>query len=318
MKKSFVFSLKALLAGLLLYLVWRAGYIDLQSLTGLFASEKLIVILLFVLISSLLVGVRLYYLVRPFSQQVSVRHAVQLTFVGNFFNYCLPGGTGGDIIKSLMLAQKASVPRWNAVGIVLMDRILGLFSICSISLFAMLTHFEVTSRHPIARVVFLIIASIVGLSLLFYYLLVYQQNFLIKPNKISGYFKRSEFLNIMRKGLRIKDLLWPLALTLISHLIIIYSMYYTAIAIDEAPQYLGLYMLVVPVGLTLGSLPITPAGIGVAQVAFFTIFKIYTGIESDTPATTVSVYQITMFLISLSGLYYYLFGGYKILRQNND
>ncbi len=74
------------------------------------------------------------------TQDISMtyRDALLLTFAGNFFNFTLPGTTGGDIYKAYHIAKKTH-KRAEGVTIVVLDRVFGLVSflmIAAITVFA--------------------------------------------------------------------------------------------------------------------------------------------------------------------------------------
>lgn len=69
---------------------------------------------------------------------LTYRDAMLLTFAGNFFNFTLPGTTGGDIYKAFHIAKKTH-KRAEGVTIVFLDRVFGLVSfliIAAVTVFA--------------------------------------------------------------------------------------------------------------------------------------------------------------------------------------
>jgi uncharacterized membrane protein YbhN (UPF0104 family) len=49
------------------------------------------------------------------------------------------------------------------------------------------------------------------------------------------------------------------------------------------------------------AIPISPAGVGIGQAAFFFLFNEYLGHESDLGSVVITTYQIAQFILSLSG-----------------
>ena len=68
------------------------------------------------------------------------------------------------------------------------------------------------------------------------------------------------------------------------------------------------YFFVVPIGLTVSAVPLLPGGIGVGQVAFYTLFA-WTGSQSPelggTLCTTFQVY--TMLFNAIGSVFYFRF-----------
>ncbi len=71
---------------------------------------------------------RWWLLMRCRGMQVPYTRAIRLTMVGLFFNFCMPGMTGGDVIKAYY-AAKGSGARGIAVMSVIFDRITGLLGL---------------------------------------------------------------------------------------------------------------------------------------------------------------------------------------------
>jgi uncharacterized membrane protein YbhN (UPF0104 family) len=73
---------------------------------------------------------------------------------------------------------------------------------------------------------------------------------------------------------------------------------------SEVP--LKTYFLVAPLGFMATAIPISPAGVGVGQAAFYFLFNIYLGQQSEIGPTIVTALQVGMFVLSLSGAFFYL------------
>jgi len=58
---------------------------------------------------------------------ISYRDALLLTVAGNFFNFAMPGTTGGDLYKAYHIAKRTA-KRTEGVTIVILDRVVGLIS----------------------------------------------------------------------------------------------------------------------------------------------------------------------------------------------
>jgi uncharacterized membrane protein YbhN (UPF0104 family) len=66
------------------------------------------------------------------------------------------------------------------------------------------------------------------------------------------------------------------------------------------------YFFAVPVGFILTSIPISPAGIGVGQAAFYFLFNLANHGQTDLGPISISMFQVTTFAISLLGAFYYV------------
>lgn len=87
---------------------------------------------------SFILGLRLRILLSTQDIDISYRDCLLLTFAGNFFNFTLPGTTGGDLYKAYHIAKRTH-KRTEGVTIVVLDRVFGLISflmIAAVTIFA--------------------------------------------------------------------------------------------------------------------------------------------------------------------------------------
>ena len=117
--------------GLILFLL---AHIDLAALGRVLAHAHvgwvLVTILLFAF-SILLRTLRWGVLVRAREMKVGFWRLARWYFIGAFFNTLLPTGFGGDVVKSVYLANETDDPG-GAVGTVVLDRFLGILVLLGI------------------------------------------------------------------------------------------------------------------------------------------------------------------------------------------
>lgn len=89
---------------------------------------------------------RWWLLMRCRGIEVPLSRAFRLVMVGCFFNYCMPGTTGGDVVKAWYAARRSD-RRTDAVMSVVFDRITGLLGLILLAGLAGLTMLD----DPIAR-----------------------------------------------------------------------------------------------------------------------------------------------------------------------
>src|SRR5205085_2695149 len=95
-----------------------------------------------------------------------------LFFIGMFFNQFLPGGTGGDIIKSYLLLKETSGKKAGALLAVLFDRLIGLLALVVITAVLISVRYHwLTQTAETRRYVWFVLAalgvSIIGLATTF-------------------------------------------------------------------------------------------------------------------------------------------------------
>ncbi len=112
----------------------------------------------------LIVTLRWRILLRAAGVESSYGKALRLCFVGYFFNNAMPGLTGGDLVRAVLVTRGLESRRARAAMSVLVDRLLGLFSLLLLAGMVLLFHHRQGGQGPehmdtVRRGVFLILAG---------------------------------------------------------------------------------------------------------------------------------------------------------------
>ena len=83
--------------------------------------------------------------------RLSVPRLAGLFFIGLFYNQFLPGGTGGDIIKSYYLLKETPDKKAGALLAVVFDRFIGLVALVAITLTLIALRYDFLSQKPETR-----------------------------------------------------------------------------------------------------------------------------------------------------------------------
>jgi uncharacterized membrane protein YbhN (UPF0104 family) len=117
--------------------------------------------------TTFIMGWRLRYLLRMQEVTISLGEAVWLTFAGNFFNFALPGTTGGDLYKAVHIASHAP-RRTEAVTIVLIDRAIGLVSFVLMAAVCILFSWQYGAVGRLGKLVgLMLLATMLGGAIFF-------------------------------------------------------------------------------------------------------------------------------------------------------
>jgi glycosyltransferase 2 family protein len=243
---------------------------------------------------------------------VSYGRALKLTFIGFFFNNVLPGLTGGDIVKAVMIAQDHPEERPAAVGTVIVDRVLGLLVLAFMSATVLLFTFDRYRQAAIAVFGFLGVAAM-GLVLFF-------SRRVRRTLRLDDLLKRLPGASIMKKLDRAFFLYrsqkgtvaLAVLLSVISHCGNIGTIYCfgLGIGLDGRAGLEGnplvAYLATVPIILIVSSIPLLPGGWGVGEAAFAYFFRTV-GIWNLDLSIALSVVQRTATLLfSLLGGVFFL------------
>jgi uncharacterized membrane protein YbhN (UPF0104 family) len=240
--------------------------------------------------------------------------------VAKFFNMALPGYIGGDVIRGMYIARRASAtsPRGSStiasmsaaavVPSILFDRISGMLPLFALCLAGTLgapadslpSHFLVSARTLSAAGLLAALSTFLlakRLPTVPSFLLRWSQRLHMEP--IFTAFYEGTHLYVRDWGL-IRNVL---GISLLSHGLILLSfvLYGQALGL-RLP--LSSYLVLVPLGLLVTAIPIAPGGLGVGQVAFLALFQTA---GTSQGANLITLYMASQVLINLTGAFLYPF-----------
>jgi hypothetical protein len=243
--------------------------------------------------------------------------ALRLTLLALFFNLVMPGLTGGDVVKAVLVVRQHPDRRADALVTVIVDRAIGLVVLvglaCGVVLvsgsrFAVLKPFVTGAflllvaglwvlMHPGARRLFRFDAIIARLP---------QRERLEKVNTALQIYAK-------RPG----ELALAVLLTLVNHLSIGGAVYFLGRAYGERLlSYLD-YLAIASVANTISAVPLSPSGWGVGELAYS---KLFVMIEADpTVGVAVSItFRLLMMALGLMGGLLLLLPGGRDVRSELD
>lgn len=304
----------------MLWYLAQAGSIDWYSFIGM-AKEwpyTLLAITLFVL-STLLQSQRLRLLINAHQLGLSYFAAVKLTFIGIFFSTYLPGATGGDLVKIYYASKGNPGVRTEVITILLLDRFIGLFSLLTLPLLLAPFYVDLIVSNQIFQAI-LGFAAAVALSIILF--TVIGAKFELADNKLLNWIDRKiSFGNLLVRmlhtihyyrhdiGVIFKALFYSYVLQLL--------MVCVAIAVAHTTNTMGAdikMLFLIPMGYFANSIPITPGGLGVGEAAMETLFQMG-GLSGG--AETILGWRLTMILVGLVGLFFYLKGEKRFVFKDD-
>src|SRR3954449_5662334 len=110
-------------------------------------------------------AVRWQILLRVQKINLSLRRVAGLFLIGMFYNQFLPGGTGGDIIKSYLLLKETD-KKAGALLAVVFDRLIGLVALVVITVTLVSLRFNLLSKTPETRQFLWILLILLGSSII--------------------------------------------------------------------------------------------------------------------------------------------------------
>ncbi|MGZ3771179.1 MAG: lysylphosphatidylglycerol synthase transmembrane domain-containing protein [Bdellovibrio sp.] len=310
-KKLLVQSLKILFSFGIIFWLIQSGKLNFSALKSLLSPGTVLLATVIIFFNLFFASERWRILVLSQGLPAKVDSVLKLSLIGSFFNFAMPGGVGGDVIKAYYFTKDQPGTKVIAVTSVLMDRVLGLFAMVLLALVVMLYDLNHIIRTPALMTMFWFILSlfvffVIALSLVFSQL-VYSHGTLKRLiQRLPFSMKLLKLYESMHLyGKDGKRFVQVILLSLASQILAVIFLYIVGtIAGYDVPA--KTYFLASPLGFMAMAIPISPAGVGVGQAAFYFLFNLYNGQTSEVGPTCITAFQVATFLMSLSGAFFYL------------
>jgi uncharacterized protein (TIRG00374 family) len=233
-----------------------------------------------------------------------------LFFIGMFYNQFLPGGTGGDIIKSYYLLKETPDKKAGALLAVVFDRFIGLVALVAITATLIGLRYDFLSQKPETRSLLWLLLIILGASI----------SFLLSTFVISGFklfhslpahFPGRDKLIEISAAYHLYARHWRATLvafvaSLVAHLATFTTFLFAAYALG-APVPLVDFFAVMPVERTISALPISFAGIGLREKVLQIMLNGLCGVPEAKAILIGSLSFLIILVCCLPGALVYLF-----------
>jgi uncharacterized protein (TIRG00374 family) len=250
-------------------------------------------------------------LLHAFDMKLGFLHTFKLTLIGMFFNFAMPGGVGGDVVKGYYLLKKQPDKRTRAAVTILVDRVIGMLAMALFALVAMLVQWSTVEKSPQLQNLFLSVLVVNFGIAVFFGLVLSRRVFAM------GAIKR--FLEVFPAGASLRKLQEALfdyrqkkmvlvasvAISSVTQVLNILFFYVAAQFMGYQNVELNTFLYVIPLGLIAMAIPLGPGGVGVGQAAFLVLFTIATGVSSQIGPNTVTAFQVISFIWGLIGAILY-------------
>ena len=252
----------------------------LEAVGGLFRTPWLLPLgALLVLGGAGLEAVRLELLFRSQHMRLAWRDSFRVIAIGTFFNFCIPGGTGGDVMKLYYLASGNPGKRVEVLALLFVDRVVALVSVIAVILALAAASTELLAAHETLA---LLVQAALGLALLSVVFAVLALSDRVRASR----FYRSTLDRLpggayVHRGL---DAIWTFkhhgrafvaafAVSVLGHLLLLVLVGLTGqVVVPDAP--LLPVCLLTLLGLLANVLPVTPGGLGVGEAATDRLFAL--------------------------------------------
>jgi len=227
------------------------------------------------------------------------RDAVRFTYVGLFFNVVFPGFNGGDVARAVAVVQRHPERRPEALMSVVVDRVLGLFSMVIIG-----ACFVLASDDRAADLKLPVTAAATGLLLggavfcsqrvrrwIHFEALIARLPMGDRVERLD----RSARLVVERKA----ELAGALLLSSMNHLLTGAAVSCIAAGLGSQLGF-GEWMSTTAIANTISGLPISPGGLGVGEHLFGALAAIFGSTYAMGVATSL-IFRVGLYGLSLTG-----------------
>lgn len=305
----FTFLRMAFGVGLLIYL-GASGIIDWRALAGLGRAWplSLVALGLVALAGIVLIAWRLCLLMHPHGLQLSLAASIRLNLIGLFFNTCLPGSTGGDVVKIYYAMEGNRGRRLEIATIMMLDRLVGLLGILGFTLLLVPFFQPMLAALPVMRALCWAAGGVLVVVLIGMWCCTSDQaiwrrvvTWMVQTLPGGAYIER--IINTLRVyRAHTGRYCQAIGVAMAVHL----CMALGTLLVIQATHPVGAdsrMMLLIPMGFVANSLPVTPGGLGVGEAAFDQLFQMagFTG-----GAVAILGWRVLMIIIGLPGIVFYL------------
>jgi glycosyltransferase 2 family protein len=232
-----------------------------------------------------------------------------LFLIGMFYNQFLPGGTGGDIIKSYLLLKETN-RKAGALLAVVFDRFIGLVALVTITITLISMRFHLLARtHETQRYlwILLVLLGVSVATLITSFLISGFNLFHLLPQKFPA---RDKLIEIAA-AYHLYAQHWiatsvAFFASLIAHLATFTTFLCAAFAL-RADVRVTDFFAVMPIERTISALPISFAGVGLREKVLQTMLHQVCGVNEGVAILIGSLSFLIIVLCSLPGGIVYFF-----------
>jgi glycosyltransferase 2 family protein len=320
MKKIIVTLLQLIVTVALLYWVFHDPARRAQVALALFGDETharvdyrwILAAILAYMVVAIAALARWQILLKVQQIHLSIPRVAGLFYIGLFYNQFLPGGTGGDIVKTYLLLKEVPGKKMGALLSVMFDRLIGLIALITITSVLIALRFNFLSRTPDTKQLLYGLMIILGSAVL-----ALLSSFLISGlglvHRLPHRFPGREKLIELTAAYHLYARHWIATLTafgvsLVCHLATFLTFFCVARAFTESAG-VGLvdFFSIMPIERTVSSLPISLAGIGWREKVLQVLLSQLCDVDEGVAALIGSMSFLIILVCSAPGGLVYLF-----------
>lgn len=312
--------------------IWLSGGQRWSNLVKIFSRMNLGVFattLGIFVVAQLMIALRWWLLLRTQSIFINYWAAVRLHFLGLFYNNCIPGAVGGDLLRAWYVTKHTD-KKFHAVLSVFVDRVIGFFGSVIIALFFYLLFL----RRRCAEAIFgikgdlpqsfvklkqvILWVAIVLAAVFCGFMLHKKGRVLLKKCwssiKIHGQKAVEKFKNALVLYRRSPlSILAIFALTVLLQLLTITGFWFLGVNLGLEVGIVYYYVFF-PLSWALGAIPVSIGGAFVVEGVLAGLFVYFAGVDAEAALALALCQRIVWMIASLPGAAIHLLGAHLPAR----
>jgi uncharacterized membrane protein YbhN (UPF0104 family) len=227
-----------------------------------------------------------------------------------FYNQFLPGGTGGDIIKSYYLLKETPDKKAGALLAVVFDRFIGLVALVAITATLIGLRYDFLAQKPETRNLLWLLLILLSTSVAFLLSTFVISGFKLLHSLPARFPGRDKLIEISAAyhlyARHWRATLVAFVASVVAHLATFTTFLFAAYALG-APVPLVNFFAVMPVERTISALPISFAGIGLREKVLQIMLNGLCGVPEAKAILIGSLSFLIILVCCLPGAIVYLF-----------
>jgi uncharacterized protein (TIRG00374 family) len=255
-------------------------------------------------------GIRWHILLKVQKIRLSAPRVAGLFLIGMFYNQFLPGGTGGDIMKSYLLLKETPGKATGALLAVVFDRMVGLVGLICITGTLIALRYRWLTQFPETRnLVWLLLAVLASAVLML--LTSFVVSGLNLAHKLPQRFPGREKLIELSAAYHLYAHHWRATVaafgaSLVAHLSTFAMFLFVAYAFRAKVAVID-FFAIMPIERTISSIPISFAGVGLREKIFQVMLHGLCGVPEEVAILIGSMSFLVMLAACAPGGIVYFF-----------
>ena len=306
------------------WLLWRIEAEQWETLRSQPKNYGILISALCVASLAIMISmVRWGLLVRCNGIRLSYLEAMRLGAIGFLLSFVSAGSVGGDLFKAIFLAKRSPGKRLEAVASVAVDRAVGLYGLIVVVVLVLLIA-PPRENSDLQQISYWAAALALAGTLVLAALIVGGKS-IDKALRWLGHLKYvGPIVHRVADPLRVFhthpfQFLIAVLMSLMVHSLLSISIYLIATGMYSDAPTLAEHLIIVPIGMLVSALPLSPAGIGLLEAAIAWLYEIVPAIPTQASGTLVAlVFEIVKILLALAGVVFYWTSGREVQASLHD